>query len=194
MHMNLEKRFDPQKRQELQNAEREARWQPRLLLQRLRIQPGQAVLELGCGPGFWTLPLAELVGETGTIWALDVSQEMLDTLAERRPPAQVRLLRSELPIIDLPEASVDWIWAAFVVHEVEPLDDLMAEMRRVLRPGGRAAILEWRPQAEHSDGPPCHHRLEAETILDQFKGAGFDCLPQDWQHEDAYLILARLPE
>ncbi len=190
--LHLERRFDPKKLQELQSTEREARWQPRNLLKSLGIQPGQTVLDLGCGPGFWTIPLAELVQETGRVLALDVQQVMLDTLADQNPPAQVQFLLSELPKIDLPDASVDWIWGAFVVHEVEPLDKLMDEMKRVLRLEGRTAILEWHPKAEHDDGPPTHHRIEAETLVKALQAAGFECLPQGWQHEDAYLVTARL--
>jgi ubiquinone/menaquinone biosynthesis C-methylase UbiE len=102
----------------------------------------QSVLDLGSGPGFWPLPLAEIVGPTGVLWALDVSQALLDALAACQRPVQVRLLRSELQAIDLPDASVEWVWDAFVVHEVEPLADLMREIRRVLRPGGRVALLD----------------------------------------------------
>ena len=188
-----DRRFDPQKRHGLHSAERTAKWQPRRLLGSLGIQPGQTALDLGCGAGFWTLPLAELAGPTGFVWALDVSQEMLDALAERQPPPTVRPLRSELPHIDLPDASVDWIWGAFVVHEVEPLDGLMAEMRRVLRPGGQVALLDWRPDAASMDGPPADHRLSPAVITEHLQTAGFELLPALWQHEDGYLIEAKTP-
>ena len=188
---HYERRFDPQKRHGLHSAEREAKWQPQRLLRSLGIQPGHVVLDLGCGTGFWTFPLADLAGPSGAVWALDVSQEMLDALAERHPPQTVRPLRSELPQIDLPDAAVDWIWGAFVVHEIEPLADLMAEMRRVLRAGGQVAILDWRPDAASTDGPPSHHRLSPAAVSEQLQAAGFEVLPQNWQHEDGYLIEAR---
>ncbi|MCL5994556.1 MAG: class I SAM-dependent methyltransferase [Chloroflexi bacterium] len=50
------------------------------------------MLDLGCGPGFWTLPLAEQTGPGGIVWALDISQEMLDALASRQLPSQVRTM------------------------------------------------------------------------------------------------------
>lgn len=189
-----DRRFDPQKRHGLHSAERVAKWQPRTLLGSLGIQSGNTVLDLGCGTGFWTLPLAELAGPSGVVWALDVSQEMLDALAERHPPETVRMLRSELPQIDLPSAAVEHIWGAFVVHEVEPLAGLMAELRRVLHPGGQVAILDWRPDAASQDGPPPHHRLSPATVTEHLQAAGFEVLPQNWQHEDGYLIEARLLE
>jgi ubiquinone/menaquinone biosynthesis C-methylase UbiE len=115
---------------------------------------------------------------------------MLEALVERKPPAQVQPLLSELPHIDLPDASVDSIWGAFVIHEVEPLDELMVEMQRVLRPGGYLAILDWRPDAAHDDGPPLAHRLASDAIIHHLQAAGFQQVSQTWQNEDAYLVEA----
>jgi ubiquinone/menaquinone biosynthesis C-methylase UbiE len=185
-----DRRFDPEHHAALNSAERAARWQPMQLLQRLDIRPGQTVLDLGCGPGFWTFPLADIVGSQGVVWALDVSQEMLDALSERNPPSQVRLLRSELPRINMPNASANWIWGAFLAHEVEPLADLIMEIRRVLRPGGRVGLLDWCPDAVREDGPPRHHRLDPEVVRRALQENGFGLISSDWEHEDAYLILA----
>jgi ubiquinone/menaquinone biosynthesis C-methylase UbiE len=180
-------RFDPRRKAYLISPEREARWQPVWFVQHLKIDAGQRVLDLGCGPGFWTLPLAERVGQTGTVWALDVSQELLDMLAGRRPPAQVHLLQSELPEIKLPADSVDLSWAAFVMHEVTPLDRMAHELRRV---GPRAAILDWRPDATGESGPPSAHRLWPSQICDALLAAGFEAAQQTWQDADAYLVEA----
>jgi ubiquinone/menaquinone biosynthesis C-methylase UbiE len=188
-----ERRFDPRKRALLLDPARWAKWDPPRLLAVLHLQPGETVVDLGCGPGFWTLPLAELVGPDGIVWALDASPEMLEALADRQPPPWVRLLRSELPRIELPDASVDAAWGAFIVHEVEPLDALMRELHRVLRPGGRVGLLDWRPDAAHEEGPPRDHRLPPEIVRQALEAAGFHILPTDWQHEDAYLIRALRP-
>lgn len=171
-------------------ARRWQRWDPPCFLGRLDLQAGQTVLDLGCGPGFWTLPLAEIVGPQGTVWALDVSQEMLNALAACHPPSQVRLLHGELPAIDLPDGSVDWIWSAFLFHEVEPPEQLAVEMRRVTHPGGRVAVLDWRPDTAGDDGPPRSHRLSAAQVGEHLRAAGFQDVVQTWQDEDAYLIEA----
>ncbi|MGD2178093.1 MAG: class I SAM-dependent methyltransferase [Anaerolineae bacterium] len=191
-----ERRFDPDNRGALLNARRRERWDPLRFLARLNMRAGQTVLDLGCGPGFWTLPLAEIVGPSGTVWALDVSQEMLDALAARHPPPQVRLLRGELPAIDLPDAAdsrhpgVDWIWAAFVFHEVEPAERLAAEMRRVTRPGGRVAVLDWRPDAPGDNGPARSRRVSAARVGEHLEAAGFRNALRIWQDEEAYLVEA----
>jgi ubiquinone/menaquinone biosynthesis C-methylase UbiE len=192
----MEHHFDPDNQGKLLNARRWEEWDPPRFLTRLELQPGQVVLDLGCGPGFWTLPLAEIVGPSGIVWALDVSQEMLDALAARNPPQQVRPVRSELPVISLPEVpdgqhpGVDWIWAAFVFHEVDPPGQLAAEMRRVTRPGGRVAVLDWRPDARSGHGPPRSRRFTAAQVGELLRAAGFRNATRIWQDEDAYLVEA----
>ncbi len=149
-------------------------------------------VDLGCGPGFWTLPLAEIVGPTGMVWALDVSQEMLDALTERQPPKHVHLIRTELPQTQLPETVADFIWAAFVYHEVEPPEQLVAELRRIVRSGGSVAVLDWRPDATGDDGPPRKHRVALQRVMEHLRRTGFQSVAQTWQDTDVYLIEARL--
>jgi ubiquinone/menaquinone biosynthesis C-methylase UbiE len=186
-----DRRFDQHKMHALIGPEREARWDPPRFLSKLLIQPGQSVLDLGSGPGFWTLPLAGMVGSGGMVWALDVSQDMLDLLARRNPPVQVRPQHAELPKIELPNESMDWIWAAFVFHEVTPPEILAREMRRVLKDTGTLAVLDWRPDAVTEAGPPRHHRLSAEQVKKCLCEAGFQFVTQIWQDDDAYLLEAK---
>lgn len=186
-----DRRFDHHKMHALLDPDRLSRWDPPSFLKRLAIRPGQSVLELGCGPGFWTLPLAELVGGSGRVWALDVSQEMLEALAKRNPPSQIHPMLSELPEIKLPDASQDWIWAAFVFHEVTPPEKLASEMRRLVNKNGVVAILDWRPDADGESGPPLQHRLSVEQITKYLKDSGFRSVLRTWQDDDAYLIEAK---
>lgn len=184
-----EKRFDPQKRHDLLKEERYERWNPTHFLRQFDFQPGQAALDLACGPGFWTLPLADMVGPTGRVWALDVSQEMLHTLAQRKPPAHVVPVLSELPAIALEGAISDFIWAAFVYHEVEG-DGLASEMFRVTRPGRRVAILEWRPDDPEQSRPPKQHRVWPSQVKHALQEAGFGQVTEAWRDAEAYLITA----
>ncbi len=187
-------RFDTQRHQILTSAERWAQWDPPRFLAGLGLKQGQSVLDLGSGPGFWTLPLAELVGSEGKVWALDASQELLDILASRNPPAQVHLQRTELPKIALPDQSVDVAWVAFVFHEVEPPEELAQELRRVLKPAGRVLVLDWRPDGESEKGPPREHRLTPEQVMAWLRGVGFTSAQQIWQDADDYLIEGKIEQ
>ena len=184
------RRFDPQKKGMLVGPERLARWNPTHLLPLAGLRADQSALDLGCGPGFWTLPMAEIVGKNGQVIALDASPEMLRSLAAQSPPAHVRLVQGELPVISLPDASVDFIWAAMVFHEVTPAASLAREVRRVLRPGHRLAVLEWRTDAASSIGPPHGHRLSPAQMHACLLSAGFHEFQLPWQDEDTYLASA----
>jgi ubiquinone/menaquinone biosynthesis C-methylase UbiE len=185
-----ERRFNPQNRHDLISSNRQERWDPQQFLAGIGSIEGQVVLELGSGPGFWTLPLAKLVGPGGQVIALDASEEMLELLVERRPPAQVRTMLGELPTIQLPSGSVDFIWAAFIYHEVEDPEKLALEMRRVLRENGQAAILDWRAEAHGQSGPPRHHRISSAKVIEQLVQAGFQKASIGWLDQDAYLVEA----
>ena len=185
-----ERRFNPQKGEKLLSDDRKARWNPPQFLKRLDLQEGLVALDLGCGPGFWTLPLADIVGPEGTVWALDVSQELLDALSQRNPPNQVQLIRNELPTIDLPDSSVDATWAAFIYHEMET-DGLAAELRRVVRPNGQVAILDWLPGGGTNSGPPSEHRVRPGQVIKALIQAGFAQVSETWRDSEAYLIEAK---
>ena len=184
------RRFDSKKQGMLVGPERLARWNPAHLLPLAGLQADQTTIDLGCGSGFWTLPMAEIVGKNGQVIALDVNPEMLRSLAAQSPPAHVRLVQGELPTIPLPDASVDFIWAALVFHEVTPAASLAKEARRVLRAGHRLAALEWRTDAASSMGPPRRHRLSPQQLHMCLLSSGFQEFHLLWQDGDTYLASA----
>src|SRR5690606_30145143 len=73
----------------------------------------------------------------------------------------------------LPGGRCDAALLANVLHEVEDVGHLMAELRRVLRPGGRGFVLDWSPQAPAGVGPPPAHRLPRERAEEIVRGGGF---------------------
>jgi ubiquinone/menaquinone biosynthesis C-methylase UbiE len=88
--------------------------------------------------------------------------------------------------------SVDLAGVAFVFHEVDPPERLTCELRRVLRPGARVAVLEWHPDAESDQGPPRAHRLTPEQVITWLRAAGLEA-HETWHDADAYLLLT-LPQ
>jgi ubiquinone/menaquinone biosynthesis C-methylase UbiE len=138
--------------------------------------------------------MAEMVGPRGKVIALDISRELLDDLAAGNPQAHVHVTQRELPSIDLPDSSVDFVWAAFVFHEVEPASFLAAEAWRVLRPGGGLAVLDWRPDAVSDNGPPRHDRMSPEQVCEHLLSVGFQNVERAWQSDDGYLVRTNRPD
>ncbi len=112
------------------------------------VRPGMTVLEPGCAMGFFTLPLARLVGPGGRVVAVDIQPGMLAVLARRARKAglaeriEIRTAQQDsLGIGDL-DRSVDFAAAIHVVHEMSGPDAFFAEVRQALKPGGRLLVIE----------------------------------------------------
>jgi ubiquinone/menaquinone biosynthesis C-methylase UbiE len=122
------------------------------MLDGLAIGPGDRVLELACGPGGAGLAAARRVGDRGEVVVSDVVPAMVE-IAAARAEAQglgnVRARTLDLEAIDEPEGSFDAVLCREgLMFAVDPARAL-SEMRRVLRPGGRAAIAVWGPREQN---------------------------------------------
>lgn len=109
------------------------------------VRPGDRVLEPGCGGGYFTIPLARLVGTAGQVQAIDVQERMLSGL-------RVRALRLGVsdrirPTLCAPdrlgaEGPFDFALAFWMVHEVPDREGFLREILGALRPGGRMLVVE----------------------------------------------------
>ncbi len=116
------------------------------LVELLDPEPGQTVLELAAGPGDTGFLAAELLGPSGRLLSTDVAPEMVE--AARRRGAELGVENAEFRVLDaaairLPNADVDGILCRFGLMLVVDVEQAFAEIARVLRPGGRAAIAVW---------------------------------------------------
>jgi SAM-dependent methyltransferase len=114
--------------------------------ERLGAQPGERIVDIGCGPGFYCAELAEEVGPSGSIVGVDGSASML-ALAERRCAElpNVELVEGEATAVPVPDGSFDAAISVQVQEYVPEIGASLAEMLRVLKPGGRALIwdIDW---------------------------------------------------
>jgi SAM-dependent methyltransferase len=111
----------------------------------LAVKPGESVLEVGPGTGYYTLDVAEWAGEEGSVAILDVQQKMLDHTMERareRGLANIHPRLGDATGMPYEDASFDAAYLITVLGEVPDQDAAMRELARVLRPGGRLVVGE----------------------------------------------------
>jgi SAM-dependent methyltransferase len=133
------------------------------LLEALAAQPGERLLDLGCGAGNLARRLAEAVEPTGEVVGADISRAMLEVARESAGPPHLHYEQTDGLTLPFPAGSFDGaILARTLMHAQHP-HEMLIELRRVVRPGGRLAILEadWGTCAvDHS------HRALSRRIID----------------------------
>jgi ubiquinone/menaquinone biosynthesis C-methylase UbiE len=124
---------------------------PQQVLQGAGILPGQAVLEIGCGTGFFTLPAARLLAEQGSLVAMDRLPASVEAVSAKVGVAglkNVRVVEGNALDTKLEADSVDLVLIFGVIPApMLPVDQLLMEMNRVLKPGGSMAV--WPPSWVH---------------------------------------------
>lgn len=122
------------------------RWlqNPKQLL-RPYIMEGTDVLDLGCGPGFFSIEIAKLLNNSGKVIAADLQEGMLDKVRQK---IQGTALERKITLHQCQEQSigltvkVDFILAFYMVHEVPDRQKLLEELKTLLKPGGKILIVE----------------------------------------------------
>lgn len=132
---------------------------PDRLISKLNLKPSDVVVDFGCGPGFYTVPLARAVSRT---IAVDVSSGMLERTASsaKKSGVTVEVVRSDGTDLKLGNDSVDVIFLNHVFHEIADRPRVLSEFLRILKRSGRLAIVE------RTHGGPFAGRL-GPPIIDQ---------------------------
>lgn len=165
------------------------------LLTRIPIDPYHHVADVGCGPGYFSLPLAKYLSH-GRLYAVDVDDEMLDALKRRVdavPLGNVEAIKSDGVDLGLTTSSLDGMLLAYVVHHPDDRAAFLKTAVEALKPAGWCCILEWhRVETEH--GPPLENRIDLEEMVDLARKAGLS-LQRRWELPGSQymLLLKRRP-
>jgi ubiquinone/menaquinone biosynthesis C-methylase UbiE len=134
------------------------------------LESGQKVLEVGCGPGFFTIPAARIVGEEGSVTALDISPlavKRVQQKIEKEDVTNVKTILANAAQTGLPDQSFDLIFVFGLAHASGSMKNILAELHRLLKPAGILAI-EGRPWP--SNGLFCP--LGRQGRISQFRKVG----------------------
>lgn len=150
---------------------------PEGILQSLGIlTPGMQVADLGCGAGYFSVAFAQLVGDTGRVYAVDVLQTALDSVerrAKQMGATNITTVRANLEKVGatgLPDHSVHLALLATVLFQSENKQEMLKEAKRILQKGGFLVIIDWDPQASIGAGS---YKISKKDVLDLAAQTGF---------------------
>jgi ubiquinone/menaquinone biosynthesis C-methylase UbiE len=172
----------------LDRPEREREETPREAIKALKIKEGESIADVGAGSGYYTVLLARAVGERGRVYATDIQPEMLELI--RRKVARDQLSNVEVILGSeddprLPAGALDLVLMVDVYHELARPQAMLRALKRVLRPGGRLVLIEFRKESR--DVPIREeHKMSVAEARAELEAEGYkfdnviDVLP--WQH------------
>jgi ubiquinone/menaquinone biosynthesis C-methylase UbiE len=170
-----ERRFDPARAHLLNDPERKKWLPPDAVIAALHLREGESVADIGAGTGYFSLPMASAVERTGRVFAVDVAPQMLALLQTRLTEAgvdNVQCVEGDAARTGLQSGCADVVLMANVWHEFDDHAAVLKEARRLLTPGGRIALLDWRPDSEPDHGPPIAHRVASNAAKTALQAVG----------------------
>jgi ubiquinone/menaquinone biosynthesis C-methylase UbiE len=179
----------------LRDEQERRKWQnPEEVLAEIGLQPGMTFIDIGCGQGFFTIPAAKIVGESGKVYASDINQINVNKLREKVNAAglmNVIMQTGKAEDLKLCDACADIIFIGIVLHDFQDPLKVLANARSMLKPTGRLVDLDWKKEPMEF-GPPMHIRFSEEKAIQLIESSGFKVKTKKASGLYHYLINANL--
>jgi len=150
----------------LERPERQQEERPDILLQSLPLRTGEVAADIGAGTGYLSWRMAQIVGERGKVYCVDIQQEMLDLLARKMAEHHTTNFQAVLGTVTdthLPANSTDVVLMVDVYHEFDHPYEMMQSILNALKPGGRIVWVEYRGEDPEVPIKALHKMTEAQV-------------------------------
>jgi ubiquinone/menaquinone biosynthesis C-methylase UbiE len=172
----------------LERPERQGQERPDLLIESLKLKSGDMAADIGAGTGYYTWRMADKVGPSGLVYAVDIQAEMLDALEHNLRERKIINFRKILGTATdpkLPALSLDLVLMVDVYHEFSEPFEMAQILCRSLKPGGRLVFVEYR--AEDPKVPiKAVHKMSADQVRKEMSLQSLDWVETietlPWQH------------
>lgn len=166
--------FNPDNKAILESPERYKILPPFKTLKVMCLKEDDIMIDIGCGTGYFTLPASEITGPLGRVIGVDISEEMLNEVRNKinGKGHNIELMLSDNITLPISDSHGTFALLVNVLHEADDMMAMLAEAKRVLKPGGRLAIIEWEKR-EMPLGPPVEHRLHHDELMRLVMDSGF---------------------
>jgi ubiquinone/menaquinone biosynthesis C-methylase UbiE len=157
----------------LDSEARKAEMKPIETLKESGLKAGDIFCDIGAGAGIFTFPAAEITGVK--TYAVDVSEAAVAYLEEKAKAvdaAQVEVVKAEGIKYPFLNGSVDFTALVTVYHEIHERPAFVGELHRMIKPGGRLMMVDFKAE-ETPNGPPVAHRVSVAEAVSDFEAGGF---------------------
>ena len=150
------------------------------------VKSGMTVIDIGCGVGYFSIPMAKMVGDEGKVIAVDLQQQMLNMLKRRAEKAEVadriELIKCKEDRLGI-QVEADFVLTFAVLHEVPNQHRLLNEVFDCLKPGGRLLVAE----------PPLHVSVKKFAAeVNAAEEVGFKVVERPWLRWSHAVVLAKV--
>lgn len=147
------------------------------ILAALRLQPGQAVADVGAGSGLFTRLFSDAVGATGTVYAVDIAEKLLAHIAAQARQTgrtNIRTVLGSAQTTGLAAGSVDLVFVSDTYHHFEYPQAMLRSIRAALRPEGQLVVIDFeRIEGQTEAWIMKHVRAGREVVIGEIEAAGF---------------------
>ena len=179
-HSSIERQLRPERTETLD---------PFRVLSLCPVNPRDTMADIGCGAGYFTLPLAKFL-INGKVIALDTSDEMVEACQSRLDGARmgnVEVIKCDEYDFPVAAGSVDGLFIAFVVHHPDDRERFLKAAKEILTPRGWCFILEWQKK-ETESGPSQERRITPDELRQYAENSGFRVQGSRDINEEHYLM------
>lgn len=160
-------------------------------MEALQLQPGARVLDIGAGPGYVSLALADRVGSDGLVYAVDRSADALAYLARlqhERGVSQIERIVADATTLDPDALRPDSALVTMVLHHADDPMGILTNVARLLPTGAPVVVGEFHPEGPCEVGPPQVERISPKQVRAWCEAAGFAALAYRRQTQEHFMF------
>jgi len=172
------------------------------IFEALGVLEGRTVCEMGAGDGELSLAAAKVVGPGGRVYTSELGEERVKTLREKLASSrlsQVTVVAGDPVKTNFPDAACDALFMRNVYHHFSDPAQINASIAASLKPGGRAAVVDFTPRGREADRAADRskdgmHGVSAESVSRELKDAGLEPVSSELGAERWFMVVARKPK
>lgn len=167
-------KFDPKKLEKLNNPDRVKTLNPDLIWETLNMSNPEVLVDIGAGTGFFASLFCKRMSQ-GKIYACDTADIMINWMKEnlsKDENCSIILTKCEENSISVADEVADLVYLINLYHELEEPKSMLLEAYRLLKNGGKIAVIDWKPE-ETPEGPPVKIRISENIVFNHLEDSGF---------------------